>query len=310
MIRTSTGTRRRGSIAFGVATVMALACAPAGAATFTFAGFTFEQDYTPDVLGLLGGGAVLGGATFSAGNVTTITQSTAFVASSVIGGVISPQAGFDPSLTLGRQGYAQQGLAQTTTPPDCHYGCAINMPNGNVGTTVRHGIEVSWSGGGALLNGVGNDFVIYESASGSALTNREAYMVRVALAGGGYSAWRYEFVDSFEAYLSSTEGATATAFDLSDFGVLNGGSIVSIQIANLVAADRVGGAGEGAVNFAGVGNTPLVSAGGLAFATSARDPDPLYVGVLGTVQVVPVPAAVWLLGSALGVLSILRRRPA
>lgn len=287
---------------------LALATAPAHAASFTFAGFTFDQDYTPDSLALLGGGANLGGAAFSTGYVTTITQSTAFVASSVVSGVISPQPGFDPSLTLGRQGYDQQGLVQGSSPPDCHYGCAINMPAGNSGTTVRHGIEVSWSGGGALLNGSGNDFVVYESASGSALSNREAYMVRVGFAGGGFSDWRYEFVDAFEAYLSSTEGATATAFDLSDFGILNGGSIISIQIANLVAADRVGGAGDGVVNFGGVGNTPLVSAGGVAFASGARDPDPLYVGVLGTVQVVPVPAAVWLLGSALGVLGLARRR--
>lgn len=291
------------------ATALLVASGPAQAIGFTFASYTFEQDYTPDTLALLGGGAVLGGATFSAGNVTNITQSVAFVAASIgPGSTINPQAGFDPSRTLGRQANAQFGLLQPDNT-SCVYGCAINVPNGNVGTTVRHGIQASWSGGGQLVNGAGDDFVIYESASGSSVTNREAYMVRLGLADGSYTPWRYEIVDTFENYLSSAEGATATAFDLSSFGIANGGLIAAIQIANLIAADRVdGAAGFGNVNFTGVGFTPTTTASGVAFGTSARDPDPLYVGILGTVQVVPVPAAVWLFGGALGLLGFARRR--
>lgn len=293
------------------ATALLIASGPAQAASFTFATYTFEQDYTPDTLALLGSGATLGGATFSAGNVTNITQSVAFVAASIgPGTTINPQAGFDPSRTLGRQANAQFGLLQPDST-SCVYGCAINMPNGNVGTTVRHGIQASWSGGGQLVNGVGDDFVIYESASGSAITNREAYMVRLAFADGSYTPWRYEIVDAFENYLSSAEGATATAFDLSSFGVANGGVIAAIQLANLIAADKVDGAtGFGNVNFAGVGFNPLTTASGVAFASGARDPDPLYIGILGTVQVVPVPAAVWLFGGALGLLGFARRRQA
>lgn len=284
---------------------------PAHAVSFTFASYTFEQDYTPDTLSLLGNSANLGGAAFSAGNVTSITQSVAFVAASVGGGgVITPQAGFDPALTLGRQANAQYGLVQTDST-SCVYGCAINMPAGNVGTTIRHGIQASWSGGEQLINGAGDDFVIYESSTGTAISGREAYMVRLGLADGSYTGWRYEIVDSVEAYLGSTDGATATAFDLSSFGITDSGVISAIQIANMIAADRVDGAGFGNVNFAGVGNTPLVSLGGLAFATpGARDPDPLYIGILGTVQmqVVPVPAAAWLFGGALGALGLVRRR--
>jgi hypothetical protein len=280
----------------------------AHAVAFIFATYTFEQDYTPDTLALLGNGANLGGAGFSAGNVTRITQSVAFVAASVgPGGVITPQAGFDPAQTLGRQANAQHGIAQSDGT-SCVYGCAINVPHNNDGTTVRHGIQVSWSGGQQLVNGVGEDFVIYESASGSTLGNREAYMVRLGLADGSFTGWRYEFVDAFESYLGSGEGATATAFDLSSFGIADGGLISAIQFANLIAADRVDGAGLGNVNFGGVGNTPLSSAGGAAFASSARDPDPLYVGILGTLHVVPVPAAVWMFGGALGLLGFVRRQ--
>lgn len=291
------------------ATALLVASGPAQAIGFTFASYTFEQDYTPDTLALLGSGTNLGGAAFSAGNVTNITQSVAFVAASI--GPINPQAGFDPSRTLGRQANAQFGLLQPDST-SCVYGCAINMPNGNVGTTVRHGIQASWSGGGQLLNGAGDDFVIYESASGSAVTNREAYMVRLGLADGSFTPWRYEIVDTYENYLSSTEGATATAFDLSSFGVASGGLIAAIQIANLIAADRVdGAAGFGNVNFAGVGFTPTTTANGVPFATpGARDPDPLYIGILGTVQVVPVPAAAWLFGGALGLLGLARRHRA
>lgn len=291
------------------ATALLVASGPARAVGFTFATYTFEQDYTPDTLALLGNGAVLGGASFSAGTVTNITQSVAFVAASIgPGTTINPQAGFDPSRTLGRQANAQFGLLQPDNT-SCVYGCAINMPSGNVGTTVRHGIQASWSGGGQLVNGTGDDFVIYESASGSAVTNREAYMVRLAFADGSYTPWRYEIVDAYENYLSSTEGATATAFDLSSFGVANGGVIAAIQLANLIATDKVdGAAGFGNVNFGGVGFNPLTTASGVAFATSARDPDPLYIGILGTVQVVPVPAAVWLFGGALGLLGFARRR--
>jgi hypothetical protein len=293
------------------ACALLLAAGQAQAIGFTFAGYTFEQDYTPDTLALLGNGAVLGGATFSAGTVTNITQSVAFVAASVGGGgVITPQAGFDPSLTLGRQANAQYGLVQPDTT-SCLYGCAINMPAGNNQSVARrHGIDVSWSGGRQLVNGTGDDFVIYESSTGTAISGREAYMVRLGLSDGSFTGWRYEIVDSVEAYLATTDGATATAFDLSSFGIADGGVIAAIQVATLLAADRVDGAGFGNMNFGGVGNVPLSSLGGAVFGSGARDPDPLYVGVLGTVQVVPVPAAVWLFGAALGVLGFARRRAA
>lgn len=302
----------------GLAVALALGtAATANAATFTYAGFTFEQDNTPDSLSLLGNGDVLGGAAFSAGTVTSITRSVGFLASSGnAGSGFVGVPGFDPSLTLGRQGNAQQGLTQGDGT-SCVFGCAINMPNGNNGTSTRHGIALTWSDGRQLVNGAGDDFVVYESASGGNLSNREAYMVRVELADGGFSEWRYEIVDGFEAYTQTptpaSTGATATAFDLSDFGLSPDEVIKSIQIANLTADDLVDGAGEGNVNFAGVGNAPLSSAGGDPFDSGARDPDPLYVGVLGRLQAaadVPGPGMLALFGIGLAGLGFARRRKA
>lgn len=284
-----------------------VAAAATEAASFTFAGYTFEEDYTPDVISLLGNNANLGGAVMSAGTLDSTTQSTAFVAASNIAGVISPQPGFDPAQSLGRQANTQWGITQPDNTT-CHYACAVNLPSTDNGGTARHGIQASWSGGAGLLNGAGNDFVVYESATGTTSPgNREAFMVRLDLGGGLFTSWRYEFADSAQQYLGQPDSATATAFDLSDFGVASDAVIFAIQVANMRPTDRVSDAGFGNVNFGGVGNLALSSAGGSAFAAGNFDPDPLYVGILGSV-VVPVPAAAWLFMGAIGALGALRRK--
>lgn len=281
------------------------AAAPAAAGTYTFAGVTFEQDSTPDVLAFLDKSGPLGGASFGSGNVTTITSSVAFVASSVGGGgVITPQTGFNPALSLGRQGFAQLGIDQNiSTPPpateNCHYACAINMPSGNNGTTLRQGIQVSWSGGRTLGNGSSDDFVIYESGSPGAA---EGYMVRVRNAATqAFSDWRFEASTSSQNYLSSGEVAFATLFDLTDFGFASGAAIDLIQIANLIQADRLSG---NTVKFDGVGTTH-------GFGTGALDPDPLYVGVLHALNApaaVDAPSALAAFGVGLAALGLFRRR--
>src|SRR5438046_1242963 len=84
------------------------------AASFTFATFAWDQDFTPDKIALLGGGANLGGATFSSGNATRITQSVGFIATSgnASSGFVGA-AGFNPGLSLGKQANTQLGLTQS-----------------------------------------------------------------------------------------------------------------------------------------------------------------------------------------------------
>lgn len=274
---------------------------PAIAGTYTFAGATFEQDSTPDQLALLDGGITVGGTTFGTNDVNRITGSVAFVASSVGGGgTITPQPGFNPALSLGRQANAQHGITQSDGS-SCHYACAINLPRGDNGNTLRHGIEVGWSGGRTLGNGTGNDFVIYESGS-AGVSGAEGFMVRVRDASTGqYSGWRYEVADGFAAYLGSADGAWATQFDLSDFGLSGADAIDLIQIANLVTADRLDGS---TVRFDGVGTSH-------GFSTSRLDPDPLYVGVLHALNApapVDAPSALAVFGVGIAALGLLRRR--
>jgi hypothetical protein len=286
------------------AIAVVVASAPASAATYSFAGFTYEQDSTPDVLTLLGNSATISGAAFSSGTATAITRSVGFEAT---GGTANTgftgQAGFDPSLSLGRQGNAQQGLTQSDGS-SCLFACAVNLPNGNNGATTRHGLMVSWQGGLLLTNGAGNDFVIYESASTP--TGDEAFMVSLLLSDGSITGWRYEVADGFEAYTETpaqtTVGATATAFDISSFGLGSDALVAGILIANMRTTDKVDGAGEGNVNFSGVGNSPLSRSG--AYGSGSFDPDPLYVGILSdlTTSAVPLPSALPLFTTGLGLL--------
>jgi hypothetical protein len=303
---------------FAVSVILAgIMSIPANATTFTFGGVTYEQNNTPDVLQLLGNAATINGAVFSSGGPSTITQSVGFQATGGSSGSgFTGQAGFDPALSLGRQANAQQGVQQSGGG-SCLFACAVNLPSGNNGSTTRHGLEVSWSGGRYLTNGAGNDFAIYESASGSAASNDEAFMVALRLTNGTVTGWRYEKADAFQNYTNTpatAEGATVTLFDISSFGLDSSAQVAAILIANMRTTDKVDGAdGQGTVNFAGAGFAPAPRSGAFGVPGSF-DPDPLYVGILGNVSdaapsQVPLPAALpLLLGGLAGMGWLARRR--
>lgn len=247
-------------------------------AQFSFAGFSFDQINSPDRAALLGTNGQLGGAQFSSGLPTTTTATISFPQSG---------SGFDPSRTLPHlTGLNTNGIR------------AINLPNGNNGTSTRHGIEVWWSNGHGIPNLSSTDFVIYESGSTSNAV--EGLMARVYTNGspGAWSDWFYFPPDTFQL-TSAPEVGFAFGFDLSDMGVSANVLATRIQLANLIAADRIsttnatdlgGGVsvGQGKVVFDGSSNV-LPDAGTFdsdrrfTTASSDLDPDPFYVASLHNV---------------------------
>jgi hypothetical protein len=284
---------------------MAATAMPAQAGSFTFSGVTFIQESTPDTIGLLGNGANLGGAVFSAGNADRITRSVGFLAQP--GGNantgFTPVAGFDPSLSLGRQANAQLGLTQSDGSA-CLFACAVNLPKNNAGGTVRHGLEVSWSGGRTLGNGAGGDFALFES--GSNLNSPEHLMVRVRKTDGTFSDWRFESNDGYQVYTNApptAEGAFATLFDLTSFGLGAGDEIDLIQIATILTGDTWDST-TGDFAFDGTGTQFSASGGPL-------DADPLYIGVLHALNGTEVDAPSALATTMVGLMALAwyRRRP-
>lgn len=276
----------------------------AQAAPYTFAGFTFEQTNTPNQISLIGNGAALGGATFSNNVPNTITRSTGFGAvSGTANSGFSPVAGWVNGLSIGQLARSQAGASQGDGTGSL-FTSALNMPRGNDGTSTRHGLTLSWLSGVGVVNGAGNDFVVYESGSAG---SPEGFMVRVGLGGGQFTNWFFSPNDGFQQYVGSDDGAFATAFDLSDLGVAMGQIAYSIEIANLISSDRIPGATGGFVNFNGVGQPT-------GFAGDALDPDPLYIGIIGNLALavapVPEPAslAVWTLIGVVGAGVSYRRR--
>ncbi len=161
---------------------------------FTFAGFSFNQTFTPDQATLLPAGPLVGGqgVSIDSGHDGP-TGSVAFPLD---------DTGFDESLSVGRQ----LGLAGSGT-------VAVNLPTGNNGTQVRSGIEFSWSGGQTLTNTAGNDFVIYSSSSNP--TGPDGFMVQVHEDGGGWGPWIYQPTDARETYVGAATAVSSISVETS-----------------------------------------------------------------------------------------------
>ncbi|MBI1839957.1 MAG: hypothetical protein HYR88_03780 [Verrucomicrobia bacterium] len=254
--------------------------------TFTFAGYAFDQRNTPDQGVLLGNGALLGEAQFSAGLPRTTTGT--------ILGFPEASAGFNGALGLANI----VGLGGSGPK-------AVNLPDGNNGTAMRQGIEVWWSNQRGLPNLPGNDFVVFESASSKASV--EGVMARahsIARSLGQparWTDWHYFPPAGFHLTMG-VEGAFADVFDLSLMGLSEDAIVDHIQIANLTQADRIAGPGEtirpgvtvafGRVVFDGSSDA-IPDAGPFdpdrVFDSTTYDPDPLYLAAFhDTVSLPPV----------------------
>ncbi|MBA4019281.1 MAG: hypothetical protein C0483_19115 [Pirellula sp.] len=254
--------------------------AAVAAPTFTFAGFEFLQTASPDHAEALSGA-------LDGGRGVVVTSPTGSLLS--ITGFPESTAGFDPALSLGR----------LLNPAIVAGTLGVNLPSSNVGTAVRSGVVVSWTGGQTLSDQAGDDFVIYESSSSTDGPDAAMVQVHIAGAGGGWTKWRYETADSRAPYGGvGTAGAFATAFDLADFGLTAGQSIDQIRYVNMTAADRMEGPGYERVTGDGVlvasgfvipddnglTSNVLPDPGSFAsfayFGNATFDPDPLYFGAL------------------------------
>lgn len=235
--------------------------ATAGPMTFSFAGFSWDQDDTPDTYTALTPGTHNGAVINSL--PSDETGAVGFPESSV---------GFLESLAIGDLA----GFGNNTGPE------ALNLPAGNDGTNARSGFDLSWSSGLNLANEAGDDFVLYESASNSTAEEGLAVQVHDAFT-DSWSIWYHEPFDAFALYVGdATQGGMAYGIDLSDLNIPTNNEIDIIRVVNLTNRDTFGPAsGSGfEVLMENLTGTPL------GFANSALDPDPLYVGALNTL--VPV----------------------
>ncbi len=258
---------------FIIGLLVFLLCSRLYSQYYSFAGYKWNQEHTPDRVEFLGNGEVVGGALFAIGLPSNVTRPVEFP---------SNWKGFRANLSLGSEDPARPGPR------------ALNLPLYDDGTSMRHGVTLSWSGNRVLPNMKGEDFVVYESGEGEGSRadkiGPELYMVRVRNAVTSvWSPWYHKGTDRFQIYgKRGSAGAYAAGFDLDDFGVKFGGLIDRIQIANMTRSDRLIGKGvpfRGQVLFVsddGEGRVPRPVASFLLSYESKLlyGPDLLYVASL------------------------------
>ena len=182
----------------------------------------------------------------------------------------------------------------------------------------------------AITNGSGADFVVWENGfevSGSnGLVYAELGYVSVSTDGDNWVTFPsvyddvasgnpnidptnvYNLAGNYVAYYTDVENYEGTPFDLDDLAntaeVLSG--LVDLSDINFMRIDDIIGAGEGGTNYDeatyfGYASDHLIYDGG-SYGGGAD------WNAVGVINAVPIPAAVWLLGSGLIGLVGIRRR--
>lgn len=257
------GGRARAATAAILVTVLATLGGAAQAQTFTYGGYTFDQDN-------------------SARTVTTISgeaQVFSFTSQFV------PGAGFDATRTVG-------ALAGGFLSPPEYPASALNVGS-DQGVSI---VELTF-GGRVLPNGIGADLLIFEDGvvpnTPDFTRGPEFYAVSVRQVGAtDYTPFFYFPAMTFQ------DPVYATTFELTDFGIPEGAEIDAIRVRNLAATDRIAANGQ-----VGVTGNPATSPNFYPSNVdntnhpTLLDPDLTYVvGLQNLRLVVPEPTSLLLLG--------------
>lgn len=192
--------------------------APAGAATVTVFGVSFDPANGTTQASISGGGydTPHGTALFSGGSDDWIPPETMGSSLGTLFQLPIFQPGYDADdPRLGNEG---SSVTLGSTPGDANL------------TSARDIIFTRWADGYGLQNGAGNDLAIFEKGTS------EAYAIRAHNAtSGAWTPWYYQIFNQTDA----TQFTTPTEYDLSTLGVGTGEVVNALEITNLSPDDTV-----------------------------------------------------------------------